>query len=99
MPLAPVGGGVVLFYEDSGIPNATTDYTTLVLIHGIMYRSGTNSKRQSWYRINSPLNRRLQEIVAVCLSEQPSPHPSQPTRLSTLIFVYAFRNRRLHFYR
>ena len=47
MPLAPVGDDVVLFYEDSGIPNANDDYATLVLIHGIMYRGGTGTRRES----------------------------------------------------
>lgn len=42
MPLAPVDdNGTVLFYEDSGIPDVNRAYTTLVLIHGITYNSGT----------------------------------------------------------
>lgn len=41
MPLASVDNDdTVLFYEDSGIPDAHETYTTLVLIHGITYTGG-----------------------------------------------------------
>lgn len=41
MPIAPVDDqGTVLFYEDSGILSSDEPYTTLVLIHGLMYTSG-----------------------------------------------------------
>ncbi|KAK7681675.1 hypothetical protein QCA50_015409 [Cerrena zonata] len=45
MPFAPVdNNGAVLFYEDSGAPDATEEYTTLVLFHGIMYTNGIFAK-------------------------------------------------------
>ena len=48
MPLAPVDNhGTALFYEDSGIPNAKLNYTTLVLIHGIAFTSGMSCSYHS----------------------------------------------------
>lgn len=35
MPLATIDDeGVTLYYEDSGVPPDSTDYTTVVLLHG-----------------------------------------------------------------
>ena len=44
MPLALVDNqGTVLDYEDSRAPVGSTDYTTLVMFHGIYFNSGTSS--------------------------------------------------------
>ncbi|RDX50214.1 hypothetical protein OH76DRAFT_463824 [Lentinus brumalis] len=41
MPTAPVNqDGAVLYYEESGVPNGSTDYVTIVLIHGTCFHSG-----------------------------------------------------------
>ena len=41
MPTAPVDNtGTVLYYEDSGAPAGSTDYVTLVLIHGTCFHGG-----------------------------------------------------------
>ena len=41
MPIATVNDhGSMLYYEDSGIPNESTNYTTLILIHGTCFHSG-----------------------------------------------------------
>lgn len=41
MPVGPVDGkGTVLYYEDSGAPEGTRDYATLVLVHGTQFHSG-----------------------------------------------------------
>ena len=41
MPTAPVDQhGSVLYYEDSGVPGTSTDYVTVVLIHGTCFHSG-----------------------------------------------------------
>ena len=41
MPTAPVDSdGSVLYYEDTGAPDGSKDYTTLVLIHGTCFHSG-----------------------------------------------------------
>jgi len=41
MPVAPVSDdGVVLYYEDTGAPGASTAYVTLVLVHGTAINSG-----------------------------------------------------------
>lgn len=44
MPVAALDSrGTYLYYEDSGVPvNASTNYKTLVLIHGTLFNSGTN---------------------------------------------------------
>ncbi|KAL1950823.1 hypothetical protein VTO73DRAFT_5947 [Trametes versicolor] len=40
MPIAPVDdNGTVLYYEDSGAPAGSTDYITVVLIHGTCFHS------------------------------------------------------------
>ncbi|KAI1783088.1 hypothetical protein LXA43DRAFT_1048049 [Ganoderma leucocontextum] len=40
MPTAPVDSlGSVLYYEDSGVPNVSTDYVTLVMVHGTCFHS------------------------------------------------------------
>ena len=41
MPYTPVGGDTAQFYyEDTGAPEGTTSYKTLVLIHGGVFHSG-----------------------------------------------------------
>ncbi|OJT12824.1 hypothetical protein TRAPUB_10659 [Trametes pubescens] len=43
MPTAPVDDkGTVLYYEDSGAPPGSTNYITVVLIHGTCFHSGTS---------------------------------------------------------
>ena len=43
MPTLPVNdAGAVVYYEDSGVPNGSSDYTTIVMIHGFMFTSGTS---------------------------------------------------------
>ncbi|KAJ3555733.1 hypothetical protein NM688_g2410 [Phlebia brevispora] len=38
MPVAPLDeNGTVLYYEDSGAPDASTDYLTIVLVHGMIF--------------------------------------------------------------
>ena len=42
MPTAPVDNyGTVLYFEDSGPPPGSTDYVTLVLVHGTCFHSGS----------------------------------------------------------
>lgn len=33
--------GTVFYYEDSGAPSGSPNYTTLVLVHGTCFHSGT----------------------------------------------------------
>lgn len=41
MPTAPVDTrGSVLYYEDSGVPDASPDYVTLVMVHGTCFHGG-----------------------------------------------------------
>ncbi|KAJ3553765.1 hypothetical protein NM688_g3444 [Phlebia brevispora] len=41
MPVAPVNNtGAVIHYEDSGAPEGSTDYLTLVIIHGFIFHGG-----------------------------------------------------------
>lgn len=35
--------GTVLYYEDSGVPDGSATYVTIVLVHGTMFHSGTYS--------------------------------------------------------
>ena len=42
MPTIPVNSdGAVLYYEDSGPPNGTEDYTTIIVFHGFIFHGGT----------------------------------------------------------
>lgn len=44
MPLAPVNDkGGVLYYEDTGIPGDSTDYVTVILLHGVIFHGGERS--------------------------------------------------------
>ena len=46
MPTIPVNDeGAVLFYEDSGAPQATEHYATLFILHGFMFHGGTSMIR------------------------------------------------------
>ncbi|PIL22932.1 hypothetical protein GSI_15628 [Ganoderma sinense ZZ0214-1] len=46
MPTAPVDQhGSVLYYEDSGVPGTSTDYVTLVLVHGTCFHSEQHNLR------------------------------------------------------
>ncbi len=41
MPIAPVDDeDTVLYYEDSGVPDGSVDYATVVLIHGMLFHGG-----------------------------------------------------------
>lgn len=44
MPTAQVNGnGAEIFYEDSGAPPGSTDYATIVIVHGLVFHSGMPS--------------------------------------------------------
>lgn len=43
MPVAPISADVHLFYEDTGAPNGSAIYTTLVLVHGVIFHGGALS--------------------------------------------------------
>ena len=41
MPTVPVDdSGSVLYYEDSGAPEGSTSYLTVVLVHGLLFHGG-----------------------------------------------------------
>lgn len=40
MPEAPVSDGTVLYYEDTGVPEESSDYLTIILIHGLSFHGG-----------------------------------------------------------
>ncbi|TCD61963.1 hypothetical protein EIP91_007673 [Steccherinum ochraceum] len=45
MPLAPIDEyGVVFDYDDTGIPPGSSDYTTLVFVHGVQFNRGIFSR-------------------------------------------------------
>lgn len=38
MPTLPVNdSGAVIFYEDSGVPAGSSDYITIIIIHGLAF--------------------------------------------------------------
>ena len=39
MPSITVNDGTYLYYEDSGIPFGSANYTTIFLIHGLVFHS------------------------------------------------------------
>lgn len=42
MPYAPVNkDGAVMYYDDSGIPGDSTTYTTVILVHGLVFHGGS----------------------------------------------------------
>lgn len=59
MPTAVVNDeGGFLYYEDSGIPEGTVNYTTIFLIHGLVFHSGEDT----------PYSFFLNAILKGCLS-------------------------------
>lgn len=41
MPLAPIDDkGTNIYYEDSGVASGTTDYVTVVIVHGLIINGG-----------------------------------------------------------
>lgn len=40
MPQAPVNDKTVLYYEDTGAPAGSSDYITIILIHGLTFHGG-----------------------------------------------------------
>ena len=49
MPTVPVTQqGAVLYYEDSGVPGGSTDYVTIILIHGTCFHSGEYLGDAKW---------------------------------------------------
>ena len=51
--------GSVLYYEDSGVPGTSTDYITLVLIHGTCFHGGASGPSAFCLR-NGMISRSLQ---------------------------------------
>jgi hypothetical protein len=46
MPTIPVGvDGHHMYYEDSGPPGDSTDYSTVLVVHGTAYHGGKRSAR------------------------------------------------------
>ena len=42
MPVAPLDdNGTVVYYEDTGAPEGSRDYLTVVFLHGFIYYGGT----------------------------------------------------------
>jgi hypothetical protein len=37
MPQVPVNDKVVLYYEDTGAPVGSSDYITIILVHGLSF--------------------------------------------------------------
>jgi hypothetical protein len=45
MPTLPVNNnGAVLYYEDSGAPSGKTEYSTIVIFHGLVFHGCTSSQ-------------------------------------------------------
>lgn len=56
MPTAPIDDdGTVLYFEDTGPPENQTSYTTIVLIHGLIFHSGTWARQDLKLFNNSSL--------------------------------------------
>ncbi|KAI0079434.1 hypothetical protein K474DRAFT_656021 [Panus rudis PR-1116 ss-1] len=73
MPIAPVNGtGTVLHYEDNGPPGASSDYTTLVIIHGVIFH-GEIFKRILPYATQNNLR-----IVRLNMRDYPGSSPYTP---------------------
>ncbi|OBZ69050.1 hypothetical protein A0H81_11212 [Grifola frondosa] len=72
MPLAPLGHSVHFFYTDTGPPANSATYTTLVLIHGIIFHQATFRRL---YPFAAQHNLRL---VAPNLRDYPGSTPYTP---------------------
>ncbi|KAI0075966.1 hypothetical protein K474DRAFT_1645816 [Panus rudis PR-1116 ss-1] len=70
MPLAQVDDhGIALYYEDSGAPTGSSNYTTLVLIHGALYNNGIYRRMFQFAGTNN---------LRLIIVNQRDYHPSSP---------------------
>ncbi|GBE82989.1 alpha/beta-hydrolase [Sparassis latifolia] len=79
MPVGPVDDkGTALYYEDSGVPGASTTYATIFLVHGTMFHSGIFRPMVPYAAVH---NLRL---VLVNLRDYPGSSPYSPTERELL---------------
>ena len=51
MPLAQIDSkGTSIYYEDSGVPHASSQYTTIVLVNGAVVNSGVYAVKVVGFR-------------------------------------------------
>lgn len=80
MPVAPVDNrGTHLYYEDSGSPQSSQTYTTIVAIHGTIYHGGMFRPIFPFAAENNL------RFVTVNLRDYPGSTPSSPAELSALL--------------
>ncbi len=93
--MASDNGTLLKTFLDSGVPEGSTDYTTLVIIHGWGFHAGefrrTASILVSKHTDHRIVHRKLQEALAARTREQRPHRPPQQARLSRL---HALRPRR-----
>ncbi|KZT09303.1 uncharacterized protein LAESUDRAFT_675164 [Laetiporus sulphureus 93-53] len=79
MPVGPADdNGTVLYYEDSGAPEGSTDYVTLVLVHGTMFH-GAIFRRMITFASASNVR-----LVLINLRDYPGSTRYSPTELDAL---------------
>ncbi|KAI0337254.1 hypothetical protein BDW22DRAFT_1364336 [Trametopsis cervina] len=79
MPQAPVDdAGAVLFYEDSGAPPNSTEYTTIVLVHGMIFHSGT------FHRLLPHAHTHNLRLVLLNMRDYPNSSPLTPADRAAL---------------
>ncbi|KAJ7196933.1 Alpha/Beta hydrolase protein [Mycena pura] len=76
MPTLTLNSGVEFFYTDSGVPLGGDDYTTLVIIHGHTFHSGT------FQRISPLAHSNSLRVVCVNRREYPGSSPYSAEELN-----------------
>ncbi|KAJ7618527.1 hypothetical protein FB45DRAFT_931848 [Roridomyces roridus] len=79
MPTLTLPSGVEFFYTDSGTPDNASDYTTLLIIHGHTFHSGTFGRLSAVAPSNSL------RIVCVNRREYPASSPYNPAELAAFM--------------
>lgn len=94
MPTLPIDdAGNVLYFEDSGPPPNASIYTTIVLIHGLIFHGGNT--RFPVIRVKLPCSQRLRGLQTndpSCSQTQSSSCDSKHAGLSWLLPIYPRRN-------
>ena len=91
MPTIPVNDeGAVLYYEDSGAPEGSANYTTIIILHGFLFHGGMSSSIPAsclsevifvaFLRVVSP-------IISISFISQPALDRCEPEGVSRILAV------------
>lgn len=94
MPFAPVNeDGAVMYYDDSGIPDDSATYTTVILVHGLVFHGGSYDILLKSVAVDV-LHSDLPPNVPTCNVVELAPYRAEPAGLSKVHAIHSFGARR-----